>query len=297
VNSRAPTLEDVPAVTSLLNRVADADGGGWVDDGAIANWFTNPAFALEEDAVVVLRDDELVAYADVYRQDSTRLWADLRVPPEERGGDVQRELIRWAESRPAPGARLRFAIPSTSDQLRAELEQLGYRAVRYSFQMESELTDEPEPARWPEGIAVRTSGPDELRTIHGVAEEAFEDHWDHTPTPFEEWEHWMADRLDTSLWFVAMDGDEIAGVCLCKHQTEGRPDVAWVETLGVRRPWRRRGLGEALLRHSFGELYRRGRRRVGLGVDGESLTGAVRLYERVGMSVARRQDTLERVAS
>ena len=292
---RPPTMEDVPAITTLLNRVAEADGAGWVDDEAIANWFTNPAFSREEDAVLAERDGEGCAYADLYRQDATRVWADLRIPPEGRGGELQRALIEWAESRVARGTRLRFFVPSTAEHLQGELEGRGYRAVRYAFQMERDLAERPEPPRWPEGIAVRTVETDEQRRIHAVAEEAFEDHWDHTPTPFEEWAHWMADRFDPSLWFVALDGDEIAGLCLCKHQAEGRPEIAWVETLAVRRSWRRRGLGEALLRHSFRELHRRGRPRVGLGVDGENLTGAVRLYERVGMAVARRQDTLEKV--
>jgi len=62
----------------------------------------------------------------------------------------------------------------------------------------------------------------------------------------------------------------------------------------VRRPWRRKGLGLALLLHSFGEFYRRGRRRVGLGVDAQSLTGATRLYEKAGMRVARVYNTYEK---
>jgi ribosomal protein S18 acetylase RimI-like enzyme len=56
----------------------------------------------------------------------------------------------------------------------------------------------------------------------------------------------------------------------------------------VRRPWRRRGLAEALLHRSFAELYARGKRRVGLGVDADNVTGALRLYERVGMRAVRR---------
>ena len=64
-------------------------------------------------------------------------------------------------------------------------------------------------------------------------------------------------------------------------------DIGWVDTLAVLRPWRRKGLGMALLLHSFGEFYRRGRRKVGLGVDSQNLTGAARLYERAGMHVAR----------
>jgi ribosomal protein S18 acetylase RimI-like enzyme len=64
--------------------------------------------------------------------------------------------------------------------------------------------------------------------------------------------------------------------------------------LGVRRPWRKRGLGLALLHHSFNEFYRRGKRKVGLGVDAQNLTGALRLYEKAGMHVDQAYDTYEK---
>jgi ribosomal protein S18 acetylase RimI-like enzyme len=80
-----------------------------------------------------------------------------------------------------------------------------------------------------------------------------------------------------------MDGNEVVGTSLCRKNSYDNPDVGWVNTLGVRRAWRKRGIGLALLRHSFGELYRRGKRMAGLGVDAENLTGALRLYENAGM--------------
>ena len=98
------------------------------------------------------------------------------------------------------------------------------------------------------------------------------------------------------LWWLVRDGDEIAGVCLNRMGDAGEPDHGYVHILGVRRPWRRRGLGEALLRHSFRDFWRRGvSTRVSLDVDGENTTGAVRLYERVGMPCRRGAPTrLER---
>jgi ribosomal protein S18 acetylase RimI-like enzyme len=82
-------------------------------------------------------------------------------------------------------------------------------------------------------------------------------------------------------------------MALCSSFLGNNPDLGFVNTLGVRRPWRRRGLGEALLQHAFGEFYRRGRKQVGLGVDASSLTGATRLYEKVGMHVAQQVDLYE----
>ena len=54
----------------------------------------------------------------------------------------------------------------------------------------------------------------------------------------------------------------------------------------MRRPWRKRGLGEALLLHAFNEFYKRGMLTIGLGVDASNPTGATRLYQKVGMTVA-----------
>ena len=101
--------------------------------------------------------------------------------------------------------------------------------------------------------------------------------------PYEQWsERFTRADFDPSLWFLAMDGEQIAGVVLCAHH----PDAGWVNTVGVRRPWRKRGLAMALLLHAFGEMYRRGERKISLGVDAQSLTGATRLYERAGMHPA-----------
>jgi mycothiol synthase len=296
---RAPTLEDAPAVAALLNRIADADQAGWVDEEAIRNWFTNPNLPIAEDAVVAERAGELVAYADVYRggEDRDKVWGDLRVAPEERAGKVLARLVDWMEER-AGAARFRLSFPERIAELRAELERRGYEPVRYSFEMEIELDEEPPPPEWPDGISVRTFRPGEERRIYEADTEAFADHWDFTLQPFEEWRHWhMEDGFEPGCWFVAEQEGEIAGISLCRAEREGRPDMGWVATLAVRRPWRRRGLGLALLRHSFRELRARGRERAGLGVDGENTTGAVRLYERAGMHVVRRADTYERPAS
>ena len=142
------------------------------------------------------------------------------------------------------------------------------------------------------GIVVRTfeRGRDE-HPVFEATEAAFADHWGHTPHKYEEYENWTYKRedFDPSLWFLAVEEehpDTIAGVALDWHD----PYQGWVGTLGVLRAYRRRGLAEALLRESFGAFWRRGERKVVLGVDAQSLTGAVRLYERVGMRAVRQWD-------
>ncbi|HDL85358.1 MAG TPA: GNAT family N-acetyltransferase [Candidatus Acetothermia bacterium] len=100
--------------------------------------------------------------------------------------------------------------------------------------------------------------------------------------------------FDPSLWFLAMEAEKIVGVSLCWAKAHEDPNMGYVGMLGVRRPWRRRGIGLALLCHSFGALYLRKVRKVGLNVDAASLTGATRLYERAGMRIDRHSYAYEK---
>ena len=62
----------------------------------------------------------------------------------------------------------------------------------------------------------------------------------------------------------------------------------------MRRAWRGRGIGSALLRRSFATFAERGTPRVLLNVDFENPTGAMALYEKVGMRAVRGYDVFEK---
>jgi GNAT superfamily N-acetyltransferase len=172
----------------------------------------------------------------------------------------------------------------------ALFESAGMSLVRYYNEMQVVFDGSPAPPEWPEGIRVRTMNraSDEEAFVRAI-DEGFVDHWGHVEQPFEQiMEHWTHvfdsyPGFDESLAFMAMDGDEIAGVSLCMKEADFDADLGWVDKFAVLRPWRKRGLGLALLQHSFAEFYQRGKRKVGLGVDASSLTGATRLYEKAGM--------------
>ena len=90
------------------------------------------------------------------------------------------------------------------------------------------------------------------------------------------------------LWFVAWEGDEIAGACLCElaeayNQVHGTKS-GLVDDVAVRRPWRRRGVGAALIVAGLRALRSAGMTAAHLFADAENITGAVRLYERLGFS-------------
>jgi mycothiol synthase len=161
--------------------------------------------------------------------------------------------------------------------------------------MEIDLDSEPAEPVWPEGISVRAfrRGEDDRR-VYEVQEETFADQFEAEPMSYEEWRHWsFREPFDPGLWFLAEEGGELAGILLARSERAGDETLGWVSVLGVRRPWRRRGLGRALLLHSFHALRARGKPRAGLGVDGSNPTGAVELYEAAGMRVVRRSDHWE----
>jgi ribosomal protein S18 acetylase RimI-like enzyme len=159
--------------------------------------------------------------------------------------------------------------------------------------MTIELTEEPPEPELPDGLSIETFRSEDARAWHNAANEAFADEWGFTSLPFDEW--WemrsTAADFDPTLWFLVRDGDEIAAFARCDA---GRRGGGFVGMLGVRKQWRRRGLGLALLRHAFREFRRRGAPRVSLGVDAENPTGATRLYERAGMQVQVEYVTFER---
>ena len=136
----------------------------------------------------------------------------------------------------------------------------------------------------PEIFAISTFRPEDARAFYEALGETFEDEWGHHHPPFEQWkrERLEAPETDISLWFIARQGEEIVAVARCDPKREGG---GWVGALGVRKPWRKRGIGLAVLQHAFLAFHRRGESHVGLGVDTENATGATRLYERAGMRV------------
>jgi mycothiol synthase len=281
-------------VINASARAADGEDEYGAED--FRTWLTSPKLTPERDICLAEEDARVVGYADVDPQgtDPVRWWCDLRVHPESDLDEVVPQLVSWAEQRAASGI-LRCWASSRATDVAAVYAQLGFRTVRHSFRMALELGPDSEAPVWPGGIEVSPFEPGQEHDVYEAIRETWLDTWEPWEESFDEWAHWWfgRDGFDPSLWFLARDGDEIAGFSLCLP-SETRKDTCIVSLLGVRRPWRRRGLGEALLRHSFAEFWRRGFRRAQLGVDAESPTGATRLYERVGMRVVRRLDFYEK---
>jgi mycothiol synthase len=298
---RPGVLDDLPELVAMFNACArETSGRDEFELEDYRNEWTDPSIDLAADTRVARTPEgKIVGCIELWNATPCiECWIWARVHPAFRGQGIGTALMGWAERRArvaierAPAnARviMTTASISTHQPTIDLLADRGFRAVRHALTMARDL-DGPLPAPvWPAGITVRTMLPGEELAVYRASDESFKDHWGHVDVPKEQgfalWKHRTLDdpRHDPSLWFLAIDGDEIAGLSLCDAQYIGEPDMGWVNTLGVRRPWRRRGLAQALLYHSFGELHQRGRRKVGLGVDASSLTGATQLYEKVGM--------------
>jgi mycothiol synthase len=290
--TRAPERGDAKAVAALISacQIADTGETDMSVERMLDDWHS---LDLAEEAVILTAPDgRIAAYADVFNRSFVIVSIYGYVHPDYREVGLGSYLVAWGERwtrdhmlQAQENARVvvQHYINSANEAARRLLENSGYSQVRGIYVMETTLDEPPTLPRWPADISVRTfvPGRDE-RAVYEAVEDAFRDLWGRPRNPFERFvRETKNENFDPSLWFLALQGDEIAGLVLCKTLAgEG-----WIDVVGVRRPWRNRGLGLALLRHAFTEYQRRNIRRVSLSVDAESITGAPRLYGRAGMRV------------
>ncbi len=300
--ARPVTLQDAEQTAALINAESQLlTGIDFTFTEDMENEWNEPGFNMNEASFLVLSPEGVaVGYYEIWDpapHTVKNLWG--RVHPDYTGRGIGSAMLSWAEQKvnvaiqkAPPEARVTAtAYVQTVNQPGQQLFlNAGYAHIRNSWTMVIDLDKSPVPPAWPEGIQVRTAVMErDERAIYQAVNDSFKDHWGHVERPFEEaFERWLyywkkSPNFDPAFWFLAMDGDEIAAINLCQPDQPTEPGMGWVATLGVRRPWRRRGIAMALLQHSFVEFYKRGCTRAGLGVDAESLTGATRLYEKAGM--------------
>jgi mycothiol synthase len=242
---------------------------------------------LGRDAGVVRDGDRIVGYGVV--PERGELWrAEGYVHSDAFGQGIGTLIATALEEEAVRGGarRIQNAVLEADSAAGRLLESLGYGAVRVFRELRIELKAPPPVPEWPDGLRVFGFDPErDAVEFHAAHEEAFADHWEHRRRDFESWSksHLGSERFDPTLWCIVRAGEKIAAGTICTGDTYGG---GWVHALFTRRPWRRQGVGAALLSDSFGRFWERGERCVGLGVDAASDTGAFRLYERAGMAPA-----------
>jgi mycothiol synthase len=313
--ARGAGIEDVEPALVLFNRWSRSVIGRdeITDAQAIRREWVSPNFAPAQDIRLVFAPNgQMVGYIEVWTTSKPLVhpWMWGRVDPEYEDLGIGTWIMQWAEQRALRAlddvpAELRFA-PRVGTYREAEkpkklFGEMGYHHLRSSYHMLINM-DAPVPdAELPEGITLQTFNSEtDAEAVYHAENDSFRDHFGYVEQPFEEgfkrFRHFVLDAqdFDPTLLFLAMDGNEVAGINICQAHYFDDPDSGWVGTLGVRRQWRKRGIGLALLCHSFNEFYRRGKRKVGLGVDAQNLTGALRLYENAGMHVHQAFDQYEK---
>ncbi len=311
---RGATMDDIPACVEMFNLWAQKELGRLeLSEQEVKNEWSSDDFVPEEDTRLVFDPaGKLVAYVEVWTREPNTVhpWIWGRVHPDYYGLGLGTELTQWAEQRSLsvletldPELRVTHEI-GIDHKVKPALElfeNMGYSHIRSYYTMHIKLDAPPPTPSWADGIALQPFVPErDLEAVYRADTEAFSDHYGFIVQPFEvgfpRFVHHFTEteNYDPALWFIAWDGDEIAGISLCRPHAYEDPDMGWVASLGVRRKWRRRGIALALLQHSFGEFYKRGVRKIGLGVDASSLTSATRLYEKAGMHIAAQFDKYEK---
>jgi mycothiol synthase len=298
---RPPTFDDVDPVTDMLVATDIADTGVSESDAdLIRDQWSSPGFEPSEDAWLVTDPIGVVAYANVSPEGEGKLKSWGVVHHDHRGRGLGAALLDRMEARTSerlrgvPAAVLHTAVNDADAAAAALVRSRGFEHVRTFRHLQIDLDGSPRnPGEPPAGTRIHGIEPErDLHRIHAIFVEAFSQEWGYRVIPFEEWIGLEVETpsYDPSLWLLATDGNEAVGAL--SGVVWG--DRGWVGELGVRASWRGRGIASALLRRAFATFASRGLARVMLNVDSENSTGAVRLYEGVGMRTLRAWDVYEK---
>ena len=276
----AEMLEEHERALGLHPQIAETDVLAW--------WIrTN----LDEDSWLLEEDGRPVASGWMEVHDGVA-FGGSGVHPGSMGRGLGTWLVTQQEERARElgATRLHQHTMAVNTDAASLMRSRGFREARRHYEMVIELDAEPPAPELPDGLAMDAFREEDAREFHDAMVEAFADEWGFVAMPFEDW--WaMRKDDDKSFWFVVRDGERVAAYA---RNEAGRHGGGFVGMLGVRRDWRKRGLGRALLLHSFRMFWARGITRVTLGVDSANPTGATRLYESVGMRVESESVTFEK---
>ena len=300
-----PDASDVPAIQTLVNACESADCGEQrEDDWEVASDLDDPAVDIARDWFLIRAPrGEPAAFGSACCPPGAEPWTVAYVHPLHRGRLLSAVLLELAEQRVrehlaehatgqdedagAQTATLLTICEDTKTQRIAWLSAHRYRRVRDSYAMRIDLSRGFAKSGRPTGLELRQARlPADERAAYQADLEAFVEHFGYYEQSFEAWKtrHETYPEFDPAFWLIAWSGAEIAG------QGVGvtRGPAAYIGDVAVRRPWRGRGLALGLLLEEFARFHARGYDDVYLFVDAENPTGAVRLYEKAGMTVWRR---------
>lgn len=312
---RAAQMSDLESVVDMIN-----DSNAQEDrkerhtyDVTRSEW-EQPVFDLEKQSqLVVSADGRIAGYVEIHVDVPAKMYLWHRIHTDYGDTTVGNVLTQWAADtaqtyvhKVPEDVRVVFHAGSrpNDDACEQRFMALGMEKVRYFHEMRIDMTEAPEVPPVPAGFTLRNyRHPQDLRAALRADLDAFKDHWGYVEPDFEEEVKWVKHKYDNDTLFdpelnvLAIDNTtgDIAGVILARIQAYDDANVAYVSLLGVLREYRGRGFGTLLLKEIFKRCFEKGQCSVTLGVDADSLTGATRLYERVGMYVSEVHTAWEKV--
>lgn len=254
-----------------------------------------PGFDPTADWWILRKDGAMMGLGMMWPSDPDRVYSTFGiVDVAHRGHGLGSFLLAMTERRAAISPHGEVLIRNHTDRKDPGggelLRAAGWEPVRSVYTMMGPLpTGLPVP-QMPAGVTIRTGTQADLPLIHELLEETFAEHFGFSPTPYDEWLTTMEARedLDPDMWFIAAIDGTAVGLSIATTDGTGQ---GWIADLGVRKPHRGKGIAKTLLHEAFTALEARGCDRVGLGVDATNETGAVALYEQVGLAEVRAYDT------
>jgi mycothiol synthase len=299
---------DFPGIVAIITGCNEADG---LEDTTTVEWLARnyerlPNCDPYRDVLLVEVNGEPAGYGRVWwlqeKSGTRRYYQSALLLPLWRGRGIRRAMARHNERRlreiaaghPQDGERFLdvWAQEGETDWTEV-LQSEGYQAVRSRFDMVRRRLESIPDLPVPEGFEIRLLRPEHHRLLLDALNEAFQENWGF----FEYTEEWLANvqassLLDPALWQVAWHRDQIAGAALAfiykpENKAHNR-SRGYVEIIGVRPPWRQRGLARALLARSLQALRAQGMREAALSTDAQYGHGALHLYESMGFEKVKR---------
>ena len=284
-----PTLEDAQAITDLVS-ACDIEAIGEPDITLSDVLDILNSIQIETDAWIALSStNEIIGYSFVEETGASRMDTCVFVHPQYKNQGIGSLLLNKVEERANVLAKgksgvqtLMNQIPFTNTAARNLVENRGYQFSRLYERMKIELKFPPNDPYLPEGMTLQPFQPNQdEETLFSIYDETFRDAWGYTKKDGSTWiSQKKADGYDPSLWFIVWKDSKPVGFLMSRMQD----DEVFIDLLGVKREYRKHGLGKALLLHTFGLAYERKQKTIVLYVDSDSLTNANRLYQQVGMS-------------
>jgi mycothiol synthase len=313
--ARHVTLDDLQMVCDFLNVMSQFTLGrdAFTPTDIRIEW-TSGSIILETSTQLIFdRTGALVAYMEIWMMPINRSFIWSQVHPQHEKLGIGTYLLEYAEeavrqslaTSPTEGEVVIMAGHHNGMDAAQDLfTHYGMTPTRWFHRMGVVLTEPPAPAIFPQGIRVRSyQHPQDLRATVRAKLDAFADHWGFVEPNFEtEMEEWANEvendpLFDASLWLLAVDEatQEIAGVVLNRNPAYDDAEAGFIAVLAVRRAYRRHGLGSALIQLSMQKLFEVGKRKIVLNVDAHNPTGALGIYEKVGMEVLYTRTIYEKV--